>query len=723
MKTLIKAKIHIISILFSNQTIIAQCHIDDWYGLRLLYLNTDGNNWNVNNGWEEVMSNAPPGCNLALLYGVSLDDQGRVDSLNLRFNRLNGIIPAELGNLNNLIHLHLIGNQLHGTIPAEIGNLENLTHLHLYNNQLNGSISAELGNLGNLEYLFLYDNQLSSNIPAELGSLSKLTELILSGNQISGIIPTELGNLSDLTYLSLDNNQLNGNIPAELGNLSNLTYLSLSRNQLSGSIPAELGNLSELTFLSLRDNQLNDNIPTELGSLNKLVNLWLFDNQLSGSIPAELANLGNLMQLWLQGNQLSGSIPAELGSLNNLTQLWLHGNLFSGCIPAELSNLSNLKSILLLSNQLNGCYADGLTVWCNKFKNSDISNGNNFNSPWEDFCSTGDGVCVEINPPSAADVWPGDVNYDGKVNNADRSVHYLFFGESGTARSQQGINWQAYTSLDWEITYTDGNNLKHFDCNGNGLINSGDNNAITLNWGEAHEEGFINPDILNSVNFTDQGTDYQIYLRPTNQVGNPLIMDVVLESIEGNDLNLFGGYFTIDYDNTNANIMDANMSFSNSWLGDPNNNLMGDYKNFPNNKKIEIAFSKINGLASLGNGVIGYVTFQLENNFNPNPNNPLILNFAVNQIGAHDAEGNLLPIEDRQCAVNIGNITCPNNLTINELTPFQNLYISGNTIITNSLVCIGQNQHVEYRANRVTLNTGFSVRASADFKVRSSGCN
>jgi len=452
----------------------------------------------------------------------------------------------------------------------------------------------------------------------------------------------------------------------------------------------------------------------------------LNNNQLNGDIPPELGNLSSLDQLYLNDNLLDSSIPLEIGNLTSVRYFSLSNNQLSGEIPFEFGYLNNLNFLRLSNNQLSGCYPNNIAYFCSITNNSDINNGNNFSTSWEDFCASNgiEGACLDINPPTTTNVWPGDINFDGKVNNADRSIHYLFFGESETSRTLQGINWQPYQAVDWGIPQPNGNDIKHFDCDGNGFINSQDQNAIVLNWAETHNEGFINPDIPNSIGFGLFGTNYQIYLRPTNQVSNPLIMDVVLESIDGNDLNLFGGYFTIDYENVNANITNAVMTFYNSWLGFPDIDLMGDYKNFPGDEKIEIAFSKTNGVASVGNGVIGQLAFQIDNsNFNINPNNPLVVDFEVNRIGAHDEQGNLLPIEDRQYFVNIGNTTCPTNLTIDEVTPFQNLYKSGNTITTDSLVIVGQNQQVEYRSNRTTLTEGFSARAGSRFKVRYGGCN
>ena len=316
---------------------LAECE-----ALEAVFNSTQGRNWTTKTNW--LQTETP--CSW---YGVTCE-AGHVSQLSLSSNRLNGQLPAEIGNLTSLTALYLGGNQLSGSIPAEIGNLTHLTDLYLFYNQLNGSIPPEIGTLMSLASLHLDGNQLSGAIPAEIGNLSNLTDLYLPYNQLSGAIPIEIGNLASLTTLYLDDNQLSGMIPSELGNLTNLRGLYLSYNQLSGAIPPEMGNLTELTTLYLYNNQLDGAIPSEIGNLANLATLYLHNNRLNGAIPAEIGNLTSLVELALLNNQLSGSIPVEIGNLINLRTLYLDNNEFSGVIPTEIGNLTNLDYLFLYAN-------------------------------------------------------------------------------------------------------------------------------------------------------------------------------------------------------------------------------------------------------------------------------------------------------------------------------------------------------------------------------------
>lgn len=321
----------------------------DSLALVALYNATNGHNWTNNTNWLVA------GQLVEDWFGVTIQD-GRVTELDLGGNGLNGIIPTEVGNLEQLNTLFLSNNSINGTIPSALGGLSNLNLLGLRNNDLTGSIPIELGNLLNLTFLGLDRNQLDGSIPLELGSLNKLENLSLIDNLLSGSIPSELGSLSELTDLRLDRNQLSGTIPTELGGLIKLLRLTLQNNNLSGNIPLEIGNLSNLQNLQLFDNQLTGEIPSELGDLTNLSTLELYDNQLTGTIPEALGEASNLSWINISGNQLSGFLPSQLSNLVNLSNLFVSDNLeLEGEIPIEFTNLENLATgfnELVFSNTL-----------------------------------------------------------------------------------------------------------------------------------------------------------------------------------------------------------------------------------------------------------------------------------------------------------------------------------------------------------------------------------
>ena len=366
-----------------------------------LYNRTNGPNWTRSENWTSF---AP----LNEWHGLTTDVEGRVVTLDLEDNNLNGLIPGSLGDLTGLKALNLSFNRaLYGPLPPSLTSLDleklllagtqlctppdielqvwiagiprrnganncNETRRDFYaltglydstngpdwTNQSNWLSSAPLGSWygvsvdaeGRVTELSLNDNNLSGSIPSVIGQLDALQFLDFYGNQLSGGIPLELGELRDLTYLDLRLNQFTGSIPPELGQLQNLTYLGLWGNKLTGSIPTDLGQLRNLTNLELGSNQLTGGIPADLGQLRNLFNLGLGSNQLTGGIPADLGQLHELRILNLAQNQLTGQIPVELGQLHSLTELSISLNSLTGNVPGALGRLNNLKFLGLTGN-------------------------------------------------------------------------------------------------------------------------------------------------------------------------------------------------------------------------------------------------------------------------------------------------------------------------------------------------------------------------------------
>ena len=363
--------------------------------LTALYDATSGQDWKTNDGW---LSDDP----LDQWLRVTTDEDGRVTSLDVGSNRLNGEIPTELGELSNLKLLYISDNDLTGALPQSLTRISGLESFHFHNNpglcapidetfqawlsgiaNVRGSSCAPEDSLDDREVLVQLYNAMdgenwrnSANWLTERpirewhgvtnDASGRVTGLLLEWNGLAGEIPKELGSLSNLKRLEFGNNQLTGEIPRELGNLSALETLLLDSDSsyaggLSGGIPKELGSLSKLEVLNLRFNLLTGEIPAELGNLTSLNTLLLGYNRLTGEIPAELGGLSNLINLEIVYNGLTGEIPAELGNLSNLTRLLLGHNQLSGEIPKELGNLSNMKALSLESNQLSGCIPAALS--------------------------------------------------------------------------------------------------------------------------------------------------------------------------------------------------------------------------------------------------------------------------------------------------------------------------------------------------------------------------
>ncbi len=273
-----------------------------------------------------------------------------------------------------VVGLGLPGMGLNGRIPPQLGDLDQLTLLLLATNRLTGPIPPELGKLANLQVLSLGANVLSGTIPPELDKLEKLTDLWLAENRLTGSVPPKLEafggqafglitgdpHRSSLTGVEFVKSDFARGTFCQVGQvntglLADCNVLLAARDALAGDqslnwsedIPIGswqgviVGSPSErVVALNLPGMDLNGRIPPQLGDLDQLVLLRLANNWLTGPIPPELGKLANLQVLSLTTNALSGTIPPELGKLEKLQGLWLADNDLTGPSPLALFGIA-----------------------------------------------------------------------------------------------------------------------------------------------------------------------------------------------------------------------------------------------------------------------------------------------------------------------------------------------------------------------------------------------
>lgn len=92
------------------------------------------------------------------------------------------------------------------SLPAEIGNLTQLVKFDVSHNNLTGALPAEIGRLTKLQILNASDNKLTG-IPAEIARLTNLQTIDFSNNGITDL-PNEIYNLTQLKTLNLSNNPI-----------------------------------------------------------------------------------------------------------------------------------------------------------------------------------------------------------------------------------------------------------------------------------------------------------------------------------------------------------------------------------------------------------------------------------------------------------------------------------------------------------------------------------
>ena len=130
--------------------------------------------------------------------------------LRLDRNRIDGTLPATIGDAETLEVMRLDNNLLSGSLPSTVGKLRNVLQFDFHQNKLGGTIPKQLSGMASALQIYLQQNQLEGQIPLigadpsrnVSSSLPWLQELKLSNNRISGTVPPSMGGLYSLRHLA-----------------------------------------------------------------------------------------------------------------------------------------------------------------------------------------------------------------------------------------------------------------------------------------------------------------------------------------------------------------------------------------------------------------------------------------------------------------------------------------------------------------------------------------
>lgn len=230
------------------------------------------------------------------------------------------------------------------------------------------------------------------------------------------------------------------------------------------------------------------------------------------------------------------------------------------------------------------------------------------------------------------DVWPGDANSDGIADNLDVLELGLHFAQTGAARASTSNNWQSYFANNWTGTITNGKNLNHSDCNGDGTIDNDDTLAIYNNYGLNHafktaQTTTVNPqlNIVPDQTMVAKGTwgSASIYLGDATTSVN----------------NINGIAFTVNFDNTLIEPNSIYIEYQNSFMDLSNQNLDFRKLNFATGKIYTATTHTVNSNVS-GYGKIATLHYQILSSLTTDQ----VLNFSLVQANLSNALGTITPL-------------------------------------------------------------------------------
>jgi len=184
------------------------------------------------------------------------------------------------------------------------------------------------------------------------------------------------------------------------------------------------------------------------------------------------------------------------------------------------------------------------------------------------------------------EVWPGDANSDNIVTNGDALYLGLAFNQMGPVRPAATLNWVGQPCPDWNFNFAQNNvNLKHADCDGNGIINFNDTLAISLNYLNTH----------NKTEAPAAGGYPPIWLEVTEDtVGHEQVVDITVHlgtAAQPVD-SLHGVAFSLTFNEPLFEQAGLSLDFDNCALGTAGTDVISFQKNLFADGMIDIAVTR-----------------------------------------------------------------------------------------------------------------------------------
>lgn len=184
------------------------------------------------------------------------------------------------------------------------------------------------------------------------------------------------------------------------------------------------------------------------------------------------------------------------------------------------------------------------------------------------------------------DVWPGDANSDNIVTTADALYLGLAFNQTGPVRPAATLNWVGQPCPDWVFNFAQNNvNIKHADCDGNGIVNFDDTLAINFNYLNTH----------NKFEGVSAGGNPPLWVEATpDTVGLEQAIDIVvhLGTADQPIDSLHGVAFSLTFNESLLTESGFSVDFDNCALGTAGSDVLTLQKSFFNDGAIDLAVTR-----------------------------------------------------------------------------------------------------------------------------------
>jgi len=248
-----------------------------------------------------------------------------------------------------------------------------------------------------------------------------------------------------------------------------------------------------------------------------------------------------------------------------------------------------------------------------------------------------------------AQIWPGDIDNNGKAEHVDLLYMGYAFGEVGAQRATISIDWLPQSNgVLWGITFP-GTILdfSYADCNGDGVVDELDVDAITTNYAQIHQT-FVPAPLLIGTPGVDPTVLVKRNSTDTLTQGNLEFFELHFGG--GHFTNFYGVSFTVSFDSTYVDSV-LQVFPATGWITNNNQDQVITASNVyfePNpvnglHGRIDIAYSRTSGVPIMGSGLMGLFAIVMEDNINGFAPGSVPLDMEVIDIRLVDEQLNFKP--------------------------------------------------------------------------------
>lgn len=221
--------------------------------------------------------------------------------------------------------------------------------------------------------------------------------------------------------------------------------------------------------------------------------------------------------------------------------------------------------------------------------------------------------CTLVALPVSAQVFPGDANNNGEVDNVDLLYIGYAYGEFGPARLDVGVEFASQTILlPWQQNFPLGPNFAYADTDGDGLVDLNDLLTVFINYGETTGTVIPIEYPLGTLGFDPMLDLHQDDIPDQLIPGSVVQIPIVLGSEELPIENINGIAFSIRY---NQEIVQSiSLELNAPWLSPDVDGALFHFQNFPVIEEgvLDVAMTRFGQQPVSGYGEIGKLSIVIE---------------------------------------------------------------------------------------------------------------